>query len=415
VLALFGGFPVWWALGLSSVICIVAAVPMLAWLLARGRVRVPRGFGWWLAFLFWMLLSATQLDEARRWYAFSYRGVLYLSMTVMFVYVYNLPRTAMPTRRIVFALALFWATVILFGFAALAAPNFRITTPVALLLPEPLASSSYAQDLFNPKLAQVQTFIGYALTRPAAPFTYTNEWGGSVGLLTPMALAAIGMLRSYLARNAIRVLLVASLVPIVISANRGLWVGLAVGLVYAAVRVALRGNARALVAIVGFLALVAAGVLLTPLDRYLTDRLAHQHSNERRESLADQAVAGALERPLLGFGGPRASSLTPNAPDIGTHGQVYLVMFSHGVPGIAFFLAWWLWVLWISRRAPTGPPLWCHVMLLVGVLEFAYYDMMPTQLHLMMVVAAVAWRDREAQAAAGRRSGTQTQERQLPT
>ena len=140
MLALFGGFPIWWALGLSAVICILFAVPMLAWLLARGRVRVPKGFGLWLAFLFWMLLSATQLDEARRWYAFSYRAVLYLSMTVMFVYVYNLPRSAMPTRRIVLALALFWAAVIGFGFAALAAPNFQLTTPVSLLLPGSIAA-----------------------------------------------------------------------------------------------------------------------------------------------------------------------------------------------------------------------------------------------------------------------------------
>ncbi|HZA80874.1 MAG TPA: O-antigen ligase family protein, partial [Actinomycetes bacterium] len=158
--------------------------------------------------------------------------------------------------------------------------------------------------------------------------------------------------------------------------------------------------ARALVAIVGFMAVIAAGVLLTPLDRYLSDRLAHGHSNERRESLADQAVAGALERPLLGYGGPRESADTPNAPDIGTHGQVYLVIFSHGVPGLVFFLGWWLWVLWVSHRGATGPPLWCHVMLLIGVLEFLYYDMMPTQLHLMMVVAAVAWRERDAQAPA---------------
>ena len=129
MLALFGAFPIWWALGLSSVIWILFAVPMLAWLLARGRVRVPKGFGLWLAFLFWMLLSATQLDEARRWYAFSYRAVLYLSMTVMFVYVYNLPRSAMPTRRIVLALALFWAAVICFGFAALAAPNLPAHHP----------------------------------------------------------------------------------------------------------------------------------------------------------------------------------------------------------------------------------------------------------------------------------------------
>jgi polysaccharide biosynthesis protein PslJ len=219
------------------------------------------------------------------------------------------------------------------------------------------------------------------------------------------------VLRSYLLRNLARLLLVASLVPIVISANRGLWVGLGVGLVYAAVRVALRGNARALVAIVGFLAVVAAVVLLTPLERYVTDRLAHQHSNERRESLSGQAVRGALERPLLGYGGPRESAELPNAPDVGTHGQVYLVIFSQGIPGLVFFLGWWLWVLWVTSRGATGPPLWCHVMLLIGVLEFLYYDMMPTQLHLMMVVASVAWREREAQAvAAPRRSGIQTQE-----
>ena len=61
-----------------------------------------------------------------------------------------------------------------------------------------------------------------------------------------------------------------------------------------------------------------------------------------------------------------------------------------------------------DHRGATGPPLWCHVMLLIGVLEFAYYDMMPTQLHLMMVVAAVAWRELEAAqaAAAERRSLT---------
>ena len=205
MLALFGGFPLWWALGLSSVICIIAAVPMAVWLLAMGRVRVPRGFGWWLAFLFWMLLSATQLDEARRWYAFSYRGVLYLSMTVMFVYVYNLPRSAMPTRRIVLALALFWATVICFGFAALAAPNFRLTTPVSLLLPEPLATSARALPRSATRTA--------AYTRPAARPTHrprlaeitigTSEATSSTRMALrsryersmPMAARAIGVSR----------------------------------------------------------------------------------------------------------------------------------------------------------------------------------------------------------------------------
>jgi polysaccharide biosynthesis protein PslJ len=408
VVLLFIAFPLWWVLGLSAVIWILLAVPMLVWLLLRPRVRIPKGFGLWLAFLFWMLLSATQLDEARRWYAYGFRAVTYLSMTVMFVYVYNLPRAALPIRRIVLALTVLWAAVICFGFVALAMPKGEITTPVSLLLPGAVAANSFAQDLFGAKLAQVQTFVGYDLPRPAAPFTYTNEWGGTVALLTPMALAGLSMLRSYLVRNLVRLLLVASLVPIVVSANRGLWVGLAVGLVYAAVRVALRGNARSLLAIVGFLALVAALVTLTPLERFASDRMAHQHSNERRSSLSELAVRGALERPLLGYGGPRESADLPNAPELGTHGQIYLVVFSQGLPGVAFFLGWWLWALWSSRRGATGPPLWCHVVLLIGVLEFFFYDMMPTQLHLMMVVAAVAWREREAQAGlADRRSGTQ--------
>jgi polysaccharide biosynthesis protein PslJ len=368
-------FPLWWVLGLAAVIWVILAVPMLAWLATQPRVRVPKGFGLWWAFLFWMLLSATQLDEARRMYAFGFR-------------------------------------VVGFGFLALVMPNGEVPTLASKLLPGAVAANPFMQDLFGAKLAQVQTFIGYDLPRPAAPFTYTNEWGGTLAMLTPMALTSLSLLRSYLARNLVRLLLVASLVPIVVSSNRGLWVGVGVGLVYAAIRVALRGNTRSLVAIVGFLVLVGALVTLTPLERYYTDRLEHQHSNERRSDLGELAVRGALERPLLGYGGPRESPDLPNAPDLGTHGQLYLVMFSHGLPGIAFFIGWWLWALWASRRGATGPPLWCHVVLLIGVLEFFFYDMMPTQLHLMMLLAAVAWREEEAAqaAAAERRSLSMTEE-----
>jgi polysaccharide biosynthesis protein PslJ len=407
LLLLLAGFPLWWVLGLSAIIWILLAVPMLAWLLRRPGMRIPKGFGLWLAFLFWMLLSATQLDEARRWFAFGFRAVLYLSMTVLFVYVYNQPRSALPIRRVVIALTVLWAVVVCFGFLALAAPTAEVTTVASLLLPSAIAANPFAQDLFGAKLAQVQSFIGYDLPRPAAPFTYTNEWGGTLAVLTPMALAGLSVLRSYLARNLVRLLLVASLVPSVISSNRGLWVGLGVGLIYLAIRVGLRGNARSLAAIVGFLALIGVLVTFTSLERYFSDRLAHQHSNERRSDLGELAVRGALERPLLGYGGPRESPDLPNAPELGTHGQLYLVLYSHGLPGVAFFVGWWLWALWTSRRGATGPPLWCHVVLLIGVLEFFFYDMMPTQLHLMMVVAAVAWREQEAQAPnPDRRSGT---------
>ena len=408
VYLLFGGFPLWWVLGLSAFVWAVAAVPMLLWLLRHPRLRVPKGFGLWLGFLGWMLLTATQLDQPRLWLAFGYRAVLYLAMTVLFLYVYNLPRPAVPLRALVLLLTLFWVYVIGFGFLALALPQARIVTLVAQLLPEWIAGNDFVQELLNPRLAQVQTFTGHPITRPAAPFAYSNEWGGAVALLTPMAIASLGLLRSYLTRNLVRLLLVASLGPIVVSANRGLWVGLGAGLLYLAVRVALRGDARALVAVVGFLALVVALVAFTPLKAPFQDRLANPHSNERRENLAAEAVEGWKRSPVFGYGGPRESAVNPDAPQVGTHGQFYLVLFSHGLPGTLLFLGWWLWAFRASWRGATGPPLWLHVVLLIGMLEFFYYNMIPAQLSLMMLASALAWREREAQgAAAHRRSGTQ--------
>jgi polysaccharide biosynthesis protein PslJ len=205
------------------VIWVLLAVPMAGWLLlARGRLRVPKGFGLWLAFLFWMLLSAIQLDEARRWYAFSYRAVLYGSMTVLFLYVFNLSGAAVPARRVVLALTLLWATVIGFGFAALAAPRSASPPRCRRCCPRSWPPAPSPRSCSGPGWPRSRPSIGYPLPRPAAPFAYTNEWGGAVGLLTLMAVAGLGLLRSYVACNLVRLLLVASLVPIVISANRGL-------------------------------------------------------------------------------------------------------------------------------------------------------------------------------------------------
>jgi polysaccharide biosynthesis protein PslJ len=398
VYLLFGAFPLWWVLGLSPLIWALLAVPMLLWLVGRPGVRVPKGFGLWIGFLGWMLLTATQLDQAKLWIAYSYRALLYLSMTILFVYVYNLPRSAVPIRRMLVLLTVFWAVVIGFGFLDLALPQGRITTPVARLLPGSIAANDFVQELFNPRLAQVQD-IGYPVTRPAAPFAYSNEWGGVVALLTPMAIASLSLLRSYLARNLVRVLLVASLMPIVISANRGLWIGLAAGLTYLAVRVAFRGNVNALVAILGFLALIVGLVAFTPLKRLVEERLTHPHSNERRADLAAEAIAGWKQSPIFGHGGPRELTTNPDAPQVGTHGQFYLVLFSHGLPGTVLFLAWWLWAFWVSFRGATGPPLWVHAVIGIGMLQFFYYNMIPDQLHLMMLAAALAWREHAAAAA----------------
>ncbi len=81
----------------------------------------------------------------------------------------------------------------------------------------------------HPAAAQIQDVLGFTAPRPKAPFEYTNTWGNVIGLLVVWfavwAVRARGRGRVF----AVIVLGVA-LVPIVDSLNRGLWVGLGLGL-----------------------------------------------------------------------------------------------------------------------------------------------------------------------------------------
>ncbi len=399
VYLLFGLFPLWWVLGLASVIWFVMAVPMLVWLVWLRGVRAPRGFGLWVVFLVWMLASATQLDTATRWIAFVYRAGLYLSVTIVFLYVYNLPRDQAPARRILVAVALFWMAMVVGGFLGVLDPNGSFSTPVEQLVPSNYARNAFVHSLIHPSFAQVQGFLGYPVGRPSAPFTYTNEWGANLSLATPLAIAAVGVARRRWFRNLIRVLLVASLVPIVVSLNRGMWLGLGLGLLYVAVRAAVRGNARLLAGVVALLVLVGGLVVLSPLKQLVADRLAHPHSNSRRVDLTQQALQGWSRSPVFGFGGPRPSAQNPNEPPVGTHGAVQLVLFSHGLPGLLFFVGWWLWAFLATFRAPAGVPLWGHVVIFIALVELPYYSMLYAQLHLVAVGAALSFRELHAEQA----------------
>ncbi len=74
LVAAFVGYPLWWALGLAPFVWVVAAIPMAARLLtSRDQVRLPSGFGLWLLYLAWVLVSASQIDTAGRFIGFGFR------------------------------------------------------------------------------------------------------------------------------------------------------------------------------------------------------------------------------------------------------------------------------------------------------------------------------------------------------
>jgi len=405
--AFFVGFPVWWALGLSSFLGPILALPMLASLARRGSVRAPKGFGIWALFLGWMLASALMLpDRVEPYIAFGFRASTYVAATVLFLYLYNLSLRAVPAARIADLLAVFWVIVALGGLAALVLPPDGFATPVELALPASLRGIEFVRLLVHAGLADVQVFLGYPVPRPRAPFSYTNTWGAMFALLAPFFIARGLLAGSRARRTAAKVLAVLSIVPVAVSLNRGLWLSLTVGLVYAAGRYAARGRIKALQTIIGAFLLVALIVTLSPLRGLLEDRFATPHSNDSRLTLYNEAILRVQSSPLLGFGSPAPTTIAGRIiPPVGTQGQFWLVLFSHGVPGALLFVAFFAVLFFRSRRAPGPIAFWANVTLLIALVQLPFYGMVPTEISVVFAAGALALRGGEVEPAAAAAPG----------
>lgn len=391
--ALFLGFPLWWVLGVQNFIWPVLSLPLLLSLLWRGSLRVPPGFGIWVIFLTWVATSAIRVEGDWGWLAFLYRGLLYLSATVLFLYIYNVPRQALPDRALINALAAYWVMVALGGFLGLFFPDVSFRSLAAMVVPGELLHNQFIGAMVQPGLADVQQVLDHSLPRPKMFFAHTTAWGASFALLTPFVLAVVGHMKSGLGRAVLVALLVSSIVPFVFSLNRAAWLSLGLGLAYAAARFALRGSVRTPAALL--LLFVAIGVYLfyTPVGEIAADRMAHPHSNASKVSVYQEAAERSRQALVLGFGTPPPSEENPDSPVVGRYGQIPLLLFSHGIPGLALFLGWFLYTFVRSGIGGSHVRLWAHVVVIIALLQAPYYELLPMQLHIVMAAAALAWRE----------------------
>lgn len=392
VLALFVAFPLWWALGLSSFICPILAMPMALALAVRGRIQVPRGFGIWLLFVFWMAASVLEINNTDRLIGWAFRAVGYISVTVLFLYVYNIPRQSLPIPRVALVMTTFWVVVVAGGYLGILFPEGGFRTVAEKFMPGGLLANSFVRELVHVDFAQRADPTRGLATRPQAPFIYTNLWGSNFALLLPFVFIALPQLRRRLPQLLLLLVLVASLVPAFLSLNRGLWLSLGVGLVYAALRYALRGRVRAVVALLLLLGVAVSLAVALPVQQML--QKSKDETTGTRLALYQETIRKAQASPLLGYGAPRPSEDTSSStPSVGTQGQLWMVLFSHGFPGLAFFLSWYVWVLWRSANALTGAQLWIHVTVLIAIVQLPFYGMLPTGLPVFMVAAAVVMRE----------------------
>jgi hypothetical protein len=435
VTALLVGYPLWWALGVADFAWIFLAIPMasrmLAWRKHRTRrLKLPPGMGAWAMFLLWTVAGISMVSltapgtlpgsVSNRIISFTVRASSYLAVTVLLLYVGNLTEKELSRRKLAWLVGLLAIYATGLGVAAMLLPHLSFTSPSELLLPGKIRSNTFIQASMHPALAQVQDVFGTGTGqgRPKAPFDYTNIWGECLSISAPWLLVAAGDGGTRRQRVLAWGTLLVALVVLVYSLNRGVWLGVGLAVVYIGVRFAARGKLAVLGGLAAGLAVLVLVVLLSPLQGVITQRLANGKSDTIRSTLSSQAFRDSLASPVLGFGGTRkrqgsansiTSGPTPDCPqcgqqEVGSTGQLWLLLITSGVAGTLLYIAFFVRVAWAYRRdrTPYGMAGW--LVLLLSFFYLLTYNVLPAPLGIMMLAVGLLWRNdlhlREQQALA---------------
>lgn len=387
--AAFTLVPIYFLMGVAGFMWVVLAIPMLAALLQKRDLITFRGTSWWMFFLGAVLLSAINLDSAGRISGWSLRFGYFVAALIFGVYMLNGGRT-LKVWTIVRSVTWLWMATVIGGYLAFLFGTFSYRSPMFYVMPGALLENELINTLVTPGFADVQDIIGIELPRPRAPFPYTNTWGSMLALLTPFALIALADKRVGIRAPLIRLMLAASVVPAVVSLNRGLWLSLGIGVGYVAIRLGLLGSGGLLIRMLFGIGVLVLILLVTPLGDLIVTRIDTGHSNEGRTELVVTALEGTAERPLLGWGAPRPNR--DGLPPIGTHGQLWYLLFSHGILGTVGYCGFFLSVGLRTWKQRTVVGLWAHSVMIIGAVQMFFYLAMPNQLFVMMAAAAIATR-----------------------
>ncbi len=191
------------------------------------------------------------------------------------------------------------------------------------------------------------------------------------------------------------------------SLNRTVWTGVALSLIYLAVRYAARGKVAMIGWVLAIMTTAIVLVLATPLQGVVSARLSNGGSANLRSHLNALAVVDAAASPIVGFGDTRqmrgspssiAVGPSPNCPScgqlaVGSTGQLWLLLITTGFVGTALYLGFFGYGIWRFRRDRTPYGLAGVLVLLLSFLYMLSYDAVGAPLGFTVLAYALLWKN----------------------
>ncbi|WP_018253149.1 O-antigen ligase family protein [Salinispora mooreana] len=387
---MFGLVPIWWLAGAFYLGWPLLGAVLLALLLVRGRVPLPPGAGIWLLFLAVVLVSATRLGSPHSVLTFGLRLGFYATALVVGVYVYVVARERAAGSGVLLPLCAFWLGLVALGWLSVLAPRLGMTTPVEILLPGAIAAEPFVHDMVHLSTAEYSARSLNPIYRPAAPYAYTNNYGSAYAMVLPGVVAVIMLRRRGVLRWLLLGSLPLSLVPAFLTLNRAMFLSLGVGLLVLGIRAGRHGNTRVATSIVGVLLVGLLATVFIPVAQLIGDRVGNSGTNTDRLALYRAVLGRVGDSPWLGYGAPvNVDTVSAEAP-IGTQGQLWMVLFSHGIPALFCFLAWFVVAARCCARAASPAGQWLAIVPVVCLVQIPFYGMANQNLAVAFYVIAFA-------------------------
>ncbi len=411
-------FPLWWLLGFGVLGFHVLGLIMAIQLWRRGSISTPAGFGFMLAFLVWFGLSITVIYEDAP-FAQEERGLAhivpflfnlswFMLLAIVVLYIGNLREEELSSALVLRLFSTMFLVTVAGGYLGMLFPYADFPSAFELILPGSLANQDFIRVLMHISFAEIQDFLGFTTARPRAPFNYTNTWGGTLGVTLPFFVVHWSDRSRPRLRKLLPVVLVVAAVPVVVSLNRGLWLGLALMGAFWVLRSVLRGHLRVAVAAGVVAAVGIAALSVGPAASLVNARLsADQSSNAGRTELASYSLRSVFTgSPLLGFGttrtltgsfhginGARTEDCRLCAPpQMGTQGVFWYLLYAHGALGLLLFIGFVATRLF--RALPDDDPVavaWVAAAAFIGLTSLIY-DLLNAPLFFFFVGLGLVWR-----------------------
>jgi hypothetical protein len=180
-----------------------------------------------------------------------------------------------------------------------------------------------------------------------------------------------------------------------------------VTVLFVACRQALLGRVKALVAVGALAAALLAAALTTPLGDVISARLDNGKSNGVRMFLTERAVDGFTQSPVLGFGSTRTTiggrqSITVGESagcercgnfTVGGNGQLWQLLFAHGLVGTIGYFGFFGYGLWRFRRDSSAIGIAGQAAIITSFVSSLWYNSLVTPLAFAFLGYVLLWRN----------------------